>query len=85
MLLLINTIQSDHTFIADVVDTSKLPDDIVKFFDSLPNGYFITSQEYGDWMEETEFDVSDYVDNQKIYPSLLSEHASIDKVINIEF
>ena len=85
MLILINTIHSDHTFVSDVVDSNKLPTYILEFFNSLPNGYFITIKEHGDWIEETEFDICDYTDDQKIYPHLLSEDTSIDKIINIEY
>jgi hypothetical protein len=85
MILLINTLHSDQTFIADIVDDSILPEDIRTFFDTLPNGYLITNNEFGDWFEETEFDICDYTDGSKIPSQLLSNGAKVDKVINMEY
>ena len=45
----------------------------------------MTNDEYGDWYEETEFDICRYTDQSKIPPILLTSNAKIDKVINMEY
>jgi hypothetical protein len=85
MILLINTIQPNREFISDVIDDNVLPEDIRELFNSLPNGFTMTNNEYGDWYEETDFDICHYTDGSKIPSALLTSDAKIDKIINMEY
>lgn len=75
----------NHEFISDVIDDSVLPKYARELFNSLPNGFIMTNDEYGDWYEETEFDIFEYTDQSEIPPTLLNSDAKIDKVINMEY
>lgn len=87
MILLINTLYDDGTYISDMIDDSLFPDNIRIFFESKPNGYHIKLQEQEEieWMENAQFDISEYVEDTKIPASMFGENAKVDKIITIDF
>lgn len=86
MILLINTLYDDGTYISDMIDDSLLPDEIRKFFESKPNGYHFTwaDQKDADWLEDTEFDIADYVEGAHLPSIMLGSNAKVDKIITVD-
>jgi hypothetical protein len=86
MILLINTLYDDGSYISDMIDDSLLPDVIRIFFESKPNGYHFTWTEQKDvaWVEDTGFDIAEYVEGAHLPSSMLGSNAKVDKIITVD-